>query len=124
MLCFEVRLNGKRLCTAGVGDAGVISAIVSWVGGAPTSPKKRGRTKAGVTDLHVGGLFHPTPDLNVHPRWVQKRLRTGDTVTIRIVRGATPDTPRSKTVATADTVREQQRRYFLRMKAEFEKPRA
>jgi hypothetical protein len=32
MLCFEVLLNGKELCLAGVGESGALSTIVSWVG--------------------------------------------------------------------------------------------
>jgi hypothetical protein len=33
MKAFEVFINGHRLCLAGVGDNGVLSAIVNWVGG-------------------------------------------------------------------------------------------
>jgi hypothetical protein len=31
MIAFQVRLNGKPLCTAGIGDTGVLGAHVSWV---------------------------------------------------------------------------------------------
>lgn len=32
MRSFNVSLNGKKLCLAGVGERGVLSAIISWVG--------------------------------------------------------------------------------------------
>ena len=31
MVCFEVHINGVTVCTAGVGDLGVLSAILTWV---------------------------------------------------------------------------------------------
>src|SRR5262249_30241625 len=46
---FVVRVNGKRLCTAGVGPNGVLTAIVNWVGGGPR------RDAEGDFGFHVGG---------------------------------------------------------------------
>jgi hypothetical protein len=120
MLCFEVSLNGKKLCLAGVGESGVLSAIVSWVGGLPLSPRKRGRTRAGQADLHVGGLYDREPHIHVHPRWVGRRLRLGDEVSIRIVQGTSPDEATEHTVQTDDEIREQQRKYYLRVRDQFE----
>jgi hypothetical protein len=120
MPCFEITLNGKRLCLAGT-EAGVLSAIVTWVGGAPRSPRKGGRTRAGEADLRVGGLQSPEAHVHVHTEWVQRRLREGDRVSIRLVQEGTPDPPRRRRVQTDDDVREQQRRYYLRVKKQFEK---
>ena len=33
MKALEVFINGHRVCLAGVGDDGVLNAIVNWVGG-------------------------------------------------------------------------------------------
>jgi hypothetical protein len=30
MIAFEIHLNGEKLCRAGIGDSGVLSAIVTW----------------------------------------------------------------------------------------------
>lgn len=120
MLCFEVLLNRKRVCLAGVGESGVLSTIVSWVGGSPQSPRKGGSTRAGEAHLHVGGLHNPEPHLNVHPRWVDERLKSGDEVTVRLVRASRPDVARHNLVQTHDEIRELQRRYYLEMKEEFE----
>jgi len=31
MTCFEVEVNGKKVCVAGVGEFGVLTATLSWV---------------------------------------------------------------------------------------------
>jgi hypothetical protein len=48
MRAFKVEVNGKRICVAGVGTNGVLSAITYFVG----SPARRGDLS-----LDVGGLF-------------------------------------------------------------------
>ncbi len=48
MRAFRVYLNGKKLCVAGVGDDGVLSAIVDCVG----------RSGGTDTSLHIGGLLN------------------------------------------------------------------
>jgi hypothetical protein len=66
MRAFEVALNGKKLCLAGIGDDGVLTTIVSWV------------TRGGKGDsfLRVGGLITP---VNEHVAWTEhKPLRVGD----------------------------------------------
>lgn len=122
-LCFVVSLNGKRLCVAGV-DAGVLHAVISWVGGSPRTTRKGGRSKAGATDLHVSGLYSPDPETQIHPLWAHRRLRDGDAITLRLVRGAKPDRPHRRTVTTAAGMRENERQYYLRMKKKFERKRS
>jgi len=31
MICFEVKINGNKVCVAGVGESGVLSSIINWV---------------------------------------------------------------------------------------------
>lgn len=31
MLAFEVHLNGRKICTAGIGEPGVITNVITWV---------------------------------------------------------------------------------------------
>ena len=56
MLAFEIHVNGKRLCTAGIGEFGVLAANLIWVG---SEPHKDGRKKFTKMDEHasirVGG---------------------------------------------------------------------
>lgn len=50
MRAFEVQLNGKRLCLAGVGERGVLTAIIEHIAGLNGSN----------LNLNVGGLFGST----------------------------------------------------------------
>jgi len=68
----------------------------------------------------VGGLYDRELHNHVHPRWVGRRLRLGDEVSIRIVQGTSPDEPSEYTVQTDDEIREQQRKYYLRVRDQFE----
>jgi hypothetical protein len=82
MRAFEVFTNGKRLCLAGIGDDGVLTAIVSFAA-----------TKArGIDDLrlNVDGLISPVHE-NV--TWTNEHLNVGDEVTVRIVEVSAPDSP-------------------------------
>ena len=84
MRAFEVYLNGKKLCLAGIGDDGVLSAIVNWVT----------RRDRGDLFLEVGGLISPTEE---HVAWTsQKPLRVGDKIQVKIVERSTVDKPAKK----------------------------
>lgn len=76
MKAFLVRLNGKRLCTAGVGPNGVLTAIVNWVGGGPR------RDAEGHFGFHVGGLDSRTGE---HVEYETPGLKVGDKVTVEII---------------------------------------
>ena len=82
MLAFEISLNGKKLCVAGIGDDGLLTANVN------------GFLKSGESDLSslaVGGFVNSTDE---HLRWIPvKQLRVNDEVKIRIVDVASPDEP-------------------------------
>jgi len=77
---FEVYLNGKRLCVAGVGDDGVLNTMIDHVAG------------KGRNELHllVGGLIGPAGE---HVVWIRKRLKRGDEVRVQIVEAALVDQP-------------------------------
>ena len=83
MIAFEVYMNGKKLCLAGVGNDGVLSAITDHVIG-------NGRNRL---HLHVGGLVLPQ---NEHVRWRSTSLSPGDEITIKIVEVDAVDRPRER----------------------------
>jgi hypothetical protein len=84
MRAFKVDLNGKKLCIAGVGRSGVLTAIVSYVS----------RDRAADLFLQVGGLDSLT---NEHVRWVkQKPLRVGDKIRVEIIDVDSVDAPSNK----------------------------
>lgn len=76
MKAFLVRVNGKRLCIAGVGPLGVLTAAVYWVGGGPQ------RRKEEHFGFHIGGLDNRTGE---HLDYTTPQLRVGDKVSIEIV---------------------------------------
>lgn len=73
---FVVSVNGKKLCTAGVGPDGVLQTSVVWVGGGPI------RTAEGKFSFHVGGLDARTEE---HVDWETPQLAVGDVVTVEII---------------------------------------
>jgi hypothetical protein len=91
MRAFQVSLNGKKLCTAGVGEDGVLTTIVTWVGPTRNRARKGQRTsKSEDLDLSVGGLISPNRE---HVSWHECSLRVGDEVQIQIVDRASVDRP-------------------------------
>jgi hypothetical protein len=83
MRAFRVFFNKKRLCTAGIGNDGVLSVTVTHV------PIRRSHD----IRLYVGGLRLPE---NEHVRWKQRGLRVGDEVLIKVVETASVDVPRKR----------------------------
>lgn len=79
MKAFAVFVNGKRVCTAGIGPNGVLSTIITWAGGGSR------RTAAGFFSLHVGGLDSRTDE---HVRWQVPEVKVGDEVTVKILEAA------------------------------------
>ena len=97
MLCFDVAVNGAKVCRAGVGNDGVLTAIVTWVGG-PSARAEEPRSFSK-TDLHVGGLVG-----NVHVAWDEHHsLRFGDKVDIIVVESDTPDEPHRRESKSAES---------------------
>jgi hypothetical protein len=100
MRAFKVLLNGKKLCLAGIGDDGVLSAIVNWVGG--------GRGPADLF-LLVGGLVSPAQE---HVRWVrQKPLRVGDEIRVKIIDATLVDHPIERYAANSASNIKNQKAY-------------
>jgi hypothetical protein len=99
MIAFEIRLNGKRVCTAGTEDLAVLSTHITAVGklGKKTVPARSDDTK-GEVFYSVGGLTaRPNPKKNVHVRWKSVApLKAGDVIQVKILETAKADPPRSR----------------------------
>jgi len=104
MRAFEVSLNGKKLCLAGIGNDGVLSAIVNWVTGDQVSD----------LSLEVGGLVSPIQE---HVAWVRRKpLRVGDVIGVKIVETRSTDRPVKKhRIDPAEELRSQ--KHYVRMMA-------
>jgi hypothetical protein len=100
MRAFKVSLNGKKFCLAGVGDRGVLTAIVDWVA------LDRGEQLS----LQVSGLVNEE-----HLKWTgPKGLRVGDEIRVKIVETASVDRPvKKKSIDPTETLRAKKR--YVRM---------
>jgi hypothetical protein len=106
MRVFEIRLNKKRLCVAGIGEDGVLSTILSQVVG-------NGRDEV---DLHVGGL---DSKLDEHVSWIWQRVQNGDEVTIRVKDSRRADKPSKRTRRDPAKDKQDIKRYVRKMAKEF-----
>jgi hypothetical protein len=79
MRTFEVYLNKKKLCVAGIEDDCVLTAIIDYA--------SRDRRRV---HLEVGGLDSSTQH---HVRWQDRKLRVGEEIRIRIANGNRADAP-------------------------------
>ena len=120
MIAFEVRVNGRLVCCAGVGEVGVLSAIVNWMGDSPRSPRVGGRTKGGEARISVAGSYDTSRGSNVSPRWLNRMLNVGDEISIRVVKKAKVDRPERKQVTTADMLRKSELEIYQELKTKFE----
>jgi hypothetical protein len=100
MKCFEVTINGKTICTAGIED-GVLSAILSYA-------KRRIISSEGSEDqaleinesldIRVGGLEDIEPGASAHVEWLVQEISVGDEIRIKIIDSTTCDEPTSKEI--------------------------
>lgn len=95
MLCLEIGINGQRYCLAGVGQAGILSAFVTYyrLPADQTLPDLGRKVHLNVSGSRPDGSsvqWAPgsSPDATVP-------LRVGDVVTIRVVEAATADPGRA-----------------------------
>jgi hypothetical protein len=124
MLCFEVYRNGSKLCMAGIGDCGVLSAIVTWVS---HHPGKLARWAAeGAPDveparleLSIGGLTVDESELAEHLKWEECSLKAGDEIHLRIVDAPNADPPQWRYRDDPARTLEGRKDYVRRMAKEF-----
>ena len=98
MKCFEVTINGEKVCTAGVGDDGVLTAILALVQRQTVSDGTRDKQDAESESLNVrvGGIANVEPGLSEHLEWLYKDLSVGDEITIKIIESSECDVPLSQ----------------------------
>jgi len=102
MRAFQVHINGKKVCVAGIGQDGVLTSIVNWVA-------KKGEGDLFVT---VGGLISPAGD---HVTWVRQDLQVGDEILLRVVEAKTSDVPGKRTSTNLAEEVKNQKKYVRLM---------
>jgi hypothetical protein len=106
MRAFEIFLNGKRLCLAGVGKDGVLSATITHV-----PFRKRRETK-----LYVGGIVLPQDE---HVFWKESTLSLGDELRLKVVEKERVDAPRERTPRDPAAETRAQKQYVREMAKKF-----
>src|SRR5262245_11228385 len=105
MIAFVVSVNGQRVGIIGVGDSGVLSAIVRWSG------------RVGELDdlgLEIGGLDSRTDE---HIRWPHPpEIKVGDTIAIQVIETDRVDMPTDR--KTPAQLREEEREFLTEKEAE------
>ena len=96
---FEVAVNGERLCVAGLEGFGVLGATLSWVKRDPdrfpeTAPRSDlGAWSAEELSLDVAGSDSNDAQKLKSLRWVDKILKVGDVIEIKILPPGPADAP-------------------------------
>ncbi|MEW5980614.1 MAG: hypothetical protein AB1898_32970 [Acidobacteriota bacterium] len=122
MITFDVSLNGEPLCLAGIPRHGVLSVIANWVHRrSSASSDEKDERWIDELSFSVGGLERNPSDVEAeYLHWVKRDLKPGDILTIRVVESDTADEPASREREDPAQVSEQQRKYYLKLKKEFE----
>jgi hypothetical protein len=79
---FEIHLNGKKLCVAGM-RKGIVAINLKWVA--------RPRRADEIGGISVSGLTHETSQ---HVAWSTREIQVGDELRIKLVEKSTVDKPR------------------------------
>jgi hypothetical protein len=99
MIAFKVSLNGKRVCTAGAEDLGVLSTIISACGkpGKKSIPYRPNEDSRYVS-YSVGGLTsRGNGKQDFHLNWKSaKLLKVGDVVQVEVLETKTVDRAKSR----------------------------
>jgi hypothetical protein len=80
MIGFDVNLNGRRVCLAGINGPCVMTTVLDWVERRPGDPD--GKLPEKTLELHVGGLDSRT---NEHLKWLHEAIAVGSEISIRVV---------------------------------------
>ncbi len=107
MIAFRVEVNGKRACVASIGQQGVLSAIVNYIG----------RARSREMFLSVGGLCSPTEE---HATWGELLpLKMGDRVVVTVIQTNSPDKPRQRYRRNSKTGERNEKAYVRAMAKKF-----
>ena len=125
MLAFELFVDDRRICVAGMEDWSVMSVILSAVRRRQRDPADEGRI-----DVSAGGLSETDPaGAAYHQRWEKVDLAVGSKVVINLVEADRVDPPARRyrsdprvqeSPFSEEAIEEMEREDYVRLKAKFE----
>jgi hypothetical protein len=125
MVCFEVYRNNVRLCRAGIGELGVLTAILTWVSHHPETLarwKSQGIEETEPTRLEFTGNGlggKGDADAGEHLKWVGTDVSTGDEIRIRIVDAPDADPPLRRYSDEPGFIKQKKKEYVRETAKEF-----
>jgi hypothetical protein len=123
MIVFEVQINGQVVCNAGVGDLGVLTAVLKWARRDPNDCPEGLDLKewsAQELDLSIGGTVGHEKHGHQFLDWVRdRRVSVGDDIRIKVLDEPECDPPIAKRIETSEFVEERKREYLEQLKKEF-----
>ena len=108
MIAFEVHLNGKKLCTAGLEEFGDLCAQLNWRRGPHVRMETAFEHQFELAELLVAGVnvrYKNKKAPRLKPgfayaeslEWTRHKFKQGDEIKIRVVEVAAVDKPRKRT---------------------------
>lgn len=108
MIGFELKINGKLICSAGVGSLQFLTAALTWM-----------KRKEEELNVSVGGMaFHANGE-NEEVRWVNQPVAAGDEIAIRILDKLVYDEPVQRLASSPAQELETRRQILEKLKQQF-----
>jgi len=118
---FEIYINNKKVCTASIGDDGVLSSILTL---AKRSHKKVDGVERKLPKeelyIEVGAYMTKSNSQSEHVKWLNQELNLGDLIQIKIIDTQEPDTPTERRPENPKDIEVKERAYYEKLKKKFE----
>lgn len=124
MICFDVFVNGRKKCTAGVGEFGVLDAKIIWYNRMRTDGDAVDESHNG--EFIVGGFEDSDPWRGEHVTWLAElvELKAGDELLVKVVESDSADPPVKRGIDLGPDmekrVKEFRRQQYEKLKREFD----
>lgn len=105
--CFEVQVNDEPPIIAGAADVRGLTAMVTYV------------SSRSEIELEVGGTVFDSEQGNEHIGWIQRPLRPGDKIVLKVVESSNPAVPADRYRDQPDFVAQAEREYDERLKKKY-----
>lgn len=106
------------MCTAGIADFGVLTAILSWARRRPENSRDGKNIEEELT-FEVGGLDSTDAAVSEHLKWLATPLQVGDTVSIRVIESDETEAPSERRREDPDVGAKAKQRYYEQLKREY-----
>jgi hypothetical protein len=123
MICFEVKINGKKLSIAGIeNEFGALTTILRWVSRDLRDFPEESRSSVTKEELKLtvaGSITHGKND-HENLNWVMREISPGDEICIKILHSSHIDEPQSRERSDPDLVEKAKRDYYQKLRREYE----